>query len=77
VNVSFFKTSGTVSNQNPFAKDFGGLFPTLSDDKHSLHTVGKKTVRMFVNIQRLLNKSRTIEVTDLKFSGYTVLYVVY
>ena len=40
-------------------------------------TVGKKTVRMFVNIQRLLNKSRTIEVTDLKFSGYTVLYVVY
>jgi len=36
-NVSFFKTSGTVPNQNPFAKDFGGLFPTLSDDKHSLH----------------------------------------
>ena len=32
-------------------------------------TVGKKTVRMFVNIQRLLNKSRTIEVTDLKILG--------
>ena len=31
-------------------------------------TVSKKTVRMFVNIQGLLNKSRTIKVTDLKFS---------
>ncbi len=33
------------------------------------YTVSKKTVQMFVNIQRLLNKSRTIRVTDLKFSG--------
>ncbi len=34
-----------------------------------LTTVGKKTIQMFVNIQRLLNKSRTIEITDLKISG--------
>jgi len=53
--------------------------PVFSESDHESPdcTVGKKTVRMFVNIQRLLNKSRTIEVTDLKFSGYTVLYVVY
>ena len=53
------------------------IFIWTMDQAFLSHTVGKKTVRMFVNIQRLLNKSRTIEVTDLKFSGYTVLYVVY
>ena len=42
-----------------------------------LNTVGKKTVRMFVIIQRFLNNSRTIKAIDLKFLGHTVVYVVY
>ena len=64
----------------PFSLILLTCVPAFSYYNYSDHfssTVGKKTVRMFVNIQRLLNKSRTIEVTDLKFSGYTVLYVVY
>ena len=39
-------------------------------------TVGKKTIRMFVIIQRFLNNSRTIKAMDMKFLGHTVVYVV-
>jgi len=39
-------------------------------------TVNKKTIQMFVIIQRFLNNLKTIKAMDLKFLRHMVVYVI-